>query len=50
MKERKKLSFMGLKLLTSVASIFLFFISNVTCIGPAYQPKLPREADKFRIK
>lgn len=48
----KKISpkIIGLKLLTSAAYVFLFFATNVTCIGPAYQPKLPKETDKFRIK
>lgn len=49
-EKMKNITTLTLRMLTSVACAFLFVLSNVTCIGPGYQPQLPKSADKFRIK
>ena len=39
-----------LHLMTSLAFAFLVVVTNVTCIGPGYQPELPEDAEKLKIK
>ena len=39
-----------LHLMTSLALVFLVVVTNVTCIGPGYQPEIPEETEKLKIK
>ena len=50
MKISNKLIKHILRTLTSVAFAFIFIATNVTCIGPGYQPELPEDAEKLKIK
>lgn len=50
MNAKKKAMKKILQFITSLTFAFLIVITNVTCIGPGYQPELPKETEKLKIK
>lgn len=46
----KKIGKCVLKVVSKVALASAFMAANTTCIGPAYQPKIPPCVEKLRLK